>query len=312
MARAGWKRRTAWVVGGLTAVAVVWVVADGVHAAYIAWSYQAWVSEQRLTDDGVLVGCEAYTLPPADGASSRGAVLLVHGFNASPRHWDLIAPELADEGFHVRVMRLPGFAEPQSLWQERDADQWVAAVAAELAALRHEHERVGVVGHSLGGAVTIRTVIDHPAAADWAVLVAPAIAVSGARSPLLPTRAWHEIAEGLLVFSRVLVAPFPMDCRVPGRTDWPGRLPFASREVIDALFELLDRNLADAEQLTTPVTMLVAAEDRIVDTPAAAAYYQRLGAEQKRLVVLDASGHEAPLDRQWPRIVEAVKARDEG
>lgn len=291
---------------GLGGFVLLWLIGDMMHAAYIACAIDAWKDSVEQTDQGVIAGCEAFDLPPADGAEPLGAVLLVHGFNASPRHWELVAPELAESGLHVRAMRLPRFAEPFSLSSDRDPDEWVEAVAGELAALRDKHERVGVVGHSLGGAVTIRALIDDPDAADWAVLVAPAVAVSSARSPVLSTRTWHEVSQRVLLSTNVVKSPFPMDCRVEGRTDWPGRMPFSSAQIVDALFELLDRNAPDAEQFTTPVTMLVAKEDRIVDTPAATAYFERLGSSDKNLVVLDDSGHEVPLDKQRGKLVEVI------
>jgi excinuclease UvrABC nuclease subunit len=59
--------------------------------------------------------------------------------------------------------------------------------------------------------VAIAHLLEHPGTVDALVLLAPAIEVSSARSPLLATRAWHEIARRLLPFTRVVYSPFEND-----------------------------------------------------------------------------------------------------
>lgn len=285
------------------------VLVDALHAAYITSAVDAWASDAELDENGVIAGCEAYELAGAEGFDTETAILLVHGFNASPKHYDFVAPAIAEQGYHCHVMRLPGFAEPLALQQDRDSAEWTAAVATELAALRTTHARVGVVGHSLGGAVTIGTLLKDPGAADFAVLLAPAIAVSDARAPLLSTRSWHEVSQRLLLFTSVLQTPFPMDCHAEGRTDHPGRMPFSSAKIADALFGLMDDNLRRANELETPLTMIVCQGDPIVDSLAAENYFSQIAAKDKELIVLEDSGHEVPLDNEWPRVVEAIVER---
>lgn len=293
----------------LLAIVPVFLLLDALHAAYVAASIDAWAAKTDLNADGVIAGCEAYELSPEDPTATGTAILFVHGFNASPRHWDLVAPALAERGYHCRAMRLPGFAEPLTLGRDRSYREWIDAVTTELGGLRSAYERVGVVGHSLGGAVTLGALLDDSEAADFAVLVAPAIAVSDSRAPLFSTRTWHEVSQRLFVFTRILRTPFPMDVRAEGKTDHVGRMPFSSKRIADELFKLMDRNAVGAAELTTPTTMFVCAGDPIVDSPAAEAYFQAIGAADKELIVLEKSGHEAPLDQEWERVVEAIAAR---
>lgn len=293
----------------MLAVVPAFLLADALHAAYIACAIDAWKDGVELTAEGVIAGCEAYELNADESAVTGTALLLVHGFNASPRHYEFVAPALAKRGFDCRVLRLPGFAEPSALGRDRDYRVWIEAVAEELRALKKEHARVGVVGHSLGGAVTLGVLLEGPELADFAVLVAPALAVSDERAPVLSTRTWHEVSRRLLLFTRVLRSPFPMDCQDPDRPEPLGRMPFSCTRIADELFHLMDHLGPRAERLETPLTMLVSRDDRIVDTPTAEAYFGRIGTEDKRLVVLEQSGHEALLDREWERVVEAIAER---
>lgn len=299
------KRHRRW--WWLLALIPVFLLADGLHAAYVAYAIDAWKDGIEINADGIIDGCEAYDLPPAEGTDT--ALLLVHGFNASPRHYDLVAPALAELGYHCRVMRLPGFAEPFTLGQDRSYKQWTGAVLEELRSLRSDHARVGVVGHSLGGAVTIGALLEDPRAADFAVLLAPAVAVSNSRAPILSTRTWHEISQRLFLFTDVLRTPYPMDIHAEGKTDHLGRMPFSSKSIADELFKLMDRNLVRPSEITTPLTMIVCQDDPIVDTPAAEAYFERIGSASNELIVLEDSGHEVPLDQEWPRVVEAIAER---
>ncbi|TWU00732.1 Thermostable monoacylglycerol lipase [Botrimarina colliarenosi] len=301
-------RRRWWRVIGLVALAIVplHLAIDAAYSAYVARAAAGWEATTDRNADGVLEGCESYDLPAAGDAPTNTAILLVHGTNASPRHYDYIAPALAERGYHCRVVRLPGFAEPVAKYSQTTAAQWLATVRDELASLRGRFDRVGVVGHSLGGAVTIGVLLDDPDAADFAVLLAPAIKVSSARSPLLSTRAWHEISEWTFVFTHVLHSPFPLDCRDPEKTSHPGGTPFTPRAVVDQLFTLMDANAPRAADLTTPVIVVVAGDDHIVDTPAIEAYYEQIGATDKRLVELPKSGHEVTLDWEWRDVVNAI------
>lgn len=301
------SKRWKWIGLVVLAIVAVQLLLDGLHAGYVAWTASRWEATVERDANGVLAGCDAYELAPTGDASKNAAVLLVHGINASPRHYDLIAPALAERGYAVRVMRLPGFCEPLPLYAKSTSEQWVAAVSEELSTLRSTHEHVGLVGHSLGGAVSIGTLLENPDAADYAVLLAPAVAVSDARSPVLSTRSWHEFAQAVFVFTRTLSSPFAMDCHDESRHGHPGGVPFTPVAVVDSLFGLMDRNLSAAESFDTPVVMLLSNHDRVINTQAAADYFERMASTEKELIRLDNCGHEIPLDHDWPAVVEAIE-----
>ena len=305
MKELNWKR---WKRLGIIVVAAVLgqLAADAIHSAYVAGAAARWEASIERDANGVLKGCEAYDLAALSESASNGAILFVHGINASPRHYDFLAPALAEQGLACRVMRLPGFAEPLPQYARSTADDWQAAVAKELADLRAKHERVGVVAHSLGGAVTIGVLLDDPKAADFAVLLAPAVAVSDARSPLLSTRTWNTIASRLLWFTDTLYSPFGLDCHDPNRTDHPGRTPFTPIVIVKELFSLMDSNRPRAGEFQTPLLMILSENDTIIDASAAEAYFKQIVSERKSLKKLDRSSHEIPLDWEWQQVVDWI------
>lgn len=295
-----WPRRLLYTLLGIVAV---WIVGDFLYARVIDWKVAAWEATVQRTDQGVLVGCEAFSV-----GEGETALLLVHGINASPHHYAKMAPRLAEAGFHCRVMRLPGFSEPMEKYAASTSENWVASVRSNLASLRENHKRVGLFAHSLGGAVAIRTLIEEPGAADFAVLAAPAIGVSSNRSPVGTTRFWHEIGKRTLLSTRVMQSPFGIDVHDSEQADYPGRSPFTPVAVVDELFQLMDANLADAEKYRTPTLVILTDQDVVIDWQAAKALYESVPAEPKRIVMLEDSGHAIPLDYGWEQACEETVA----
>lgn len=87
-------------------------------------------------------------------------VVLVHGYTARTLEWNLVWDELQARGFRVIAFDQRGHGR-SNLGSDGIGSE---PMAADLAAvLEHFDVRDGVlVGHSMGGFVTIRAVLDHP------------------------------------------------------------------------------------------------------------------------------------------------------
>lgn len=275
----------------LIVVALVWLLGDFIHAAVINYRLRRWISTLSWGDDGVREDCRAYS-----SGQGEFALLLVHGFNNSPRIWDRMVPQLVASGFHCRVMRLPGFAERPNETRKATAEHWLAAIESELQELQAEHPRVAIVGHSLGAVAAIRHLSENPGAAESAVLIAPALAVSNRRSPLLPTRVWHEFGRWTLLFTRFVESPFTMDVHDPERRDYTYGSSFAHRGAIDELYRLTDRVREGDVPFRTPMMMILSRDDQIVSWQAAEHFLRQGSSPENLLVFAPDTGHELPID----------------
>lgn len=86
-------------------------------------------------------------------ASSRKAVLCIHGFTGSPGLYRKLGRRLTTEGFTVSAPLLPGHGtSPEALIQVTE-HHWIAAANIEYERLADKYERVDIVGLSLGGAI---------------------------------------------------------------------------------------------------------------------------------------------------------------
>jgi len=115
------------------------------------------------------------------GAPGAPPVLLLHGGNQSSHSWDLVSLHLADR-YHVHALDQRGHGDSE--WA-RDADYSPAAMARDARAFVEQQglRRPLVIGHSMGGRVTMQLLMDAPELARAAVFVdvGPETSDEGAR-----------------------------------------------------------------------------------------------------------------------------------
>lgn len=294
-----------YVLTGGLAVYLLVLAGDFVYWRVVSHRLAAWEASVQRDSEGVLVGCREYATGSGDDA-----ILLIHGINASPHEYRKMAPELSRRGYHCRVMRLPHFAEPTARYALGNARSWRDAVEGEVAALRAAgYHRVFVVAHSLGGAIAISWLLaKNTPPVDGIALLAPAVEVSNARSFLLSVETWHRIARRLLVFTNVTESPYSNDTLDERERDYPQRVRFLPRQVLDATFQLIDANRHRAGEFHVPLITFVATQDQVVDSDAARRFHQQTRGAPKQLVELPRSGHNIAVDYQWQEVTQEIDA----
>ncbi len=111
----------------------------------------------------------------AAGERNGAVVMFVHGSGPGASgysNFKLNVPTFVDAGYRVVVPDLPGFgysSKPTDI--DYTTDFFVEHLVGLLAALRVD--RCTLIGNSLGGAISIRAALDHPARIDKLVLMAP-------------------------------------------------------------------------------------------------------------------------------------------
>lgn len=114
----------------------------------------------------------AYMDVAPEGGATRGTVVLLHGKNFSGAYWERTASLLVEKGHRVVIPDQIGFgrsSKPDDLQYSFHAlAGWTDALLEAIGA-----EDVTVVGHSMGGMVGARLVLDHPDRARALVLVNP-------------------------------------------------------------------------------------------------------------------------------------------
>jgi pimeloyl-ACP methyl ester carboxylesterase len=88
------------------------------------------------------------------------AVVLVHGFNHHAEAWIRNIAPIAQAGFRVIAIDLPGFGRSGMPPMRYSLKGYSAFLERLLDAL--ELDRAHLVGNSMGGAIVLRTALDHP------------------------------------------------------------------------------------------------------------------------------------------------------
>ena len=129
-------------------------------------------AEAMVPMDGRLVEAGPYRLHVAEQGQGR-PLLLIHGLSAQLRSFaQVMVDELAKDHRVIRIDRPgSGYSPPLPSGSQHLADQ-ADAIAALIDAL--ELDRPILVGHSLGGALSLHIAERHPDKVGGLVLIAPA------------------------------------------------------------------------------------------------------------------------------------------
>jgi carboxylesterase len=235
----------------------------------------------------------------APAAGESPAALLVHGFNGEPLDMEELEEHLRQRGFTTRNLLLPGHGTrvqdlARSTWQD-----WEAAVATATAKLLERHERVVLVGHSMGGALSLHTAANEPRVAGVAALCPPLrmhpgevpfVALSRHVTPYLPT--------------------FPEDVRDPGaRTRYARRAyGWTPLPAVHSFFSALPTLRTELERVRCPSLIVCARNDHVVPMRDGKEIFERLGTRDKDLLVLEQSYHVVTKDVERRHLFERVGA----
>lgn len=238
--------------------------------------------------EGIISGAEPITLGPPQG---RDAVLLFHGFGDTPRTLEYAAALLHERGYSVHVPLLPGHGRTLRAFADSRGEQWLRSARSALASMRERHERVSIVGLSMGGALAA-VLAAGDSELPALVLVAPYL-----DAPRLVRRLarWHHAVA--------IVAPYLSGSNPRSIHDDAERarsLAYGAMtpRLLAELTALADRARAALPRVVAPTMIIQSREDTRVAPSVAERAYERLGAAEKRLVWMDGCGHIITVDRR--------------
>lgn len=227
--------------------------------------------------------------------AARCAALCLHGLTGTPYEVRPLGEALAAAGIRAVGPVLPGHdATPEALAALRHTD-WLESVRQRLRGLRAEHERVVVVGLSLGGLLALALGSEEPV---------DGLAVVGT-----PLRFRRVVRWGVPVLKYVF--PFVKkgqgsDIRDPAARLRHPSFPVMPLHSVHELMPLQRRVAAGLASIRAPILVAHGRHDATANPLDARTIYERVASPQRRLLILEDSGHVVPVDLGGPRLAEAV------
>jgi len=216
---------------------------------------------------------------------ARGALLIVHGLGEHSGRYDRLADWFNRRGYSVRAYDQRGHGQsPGRRGALRHGDDLLADLATVYTDFASGHARAPLLlGHSMGGLVALRAVLDGCITPPALVLSSPALrswesprmirlaAVLSRFAPNLPLR--NGLDAGKLSHLPQVVADYLND---PLRHSW------ITPRLADFIFRDGAACIADAARLSVPTLLLVADADELVD-PAGSREFAKAAAPSGQL-----------------------------
>ena len=237
-------------------------------------------------------------------SKNKYGVLIIHGLTANPDTVRTLEPPIKALGvpYRMPVLRGHGTDSPEALrgvtWHE-----WLSDGESALKDLLTESEKVIVIGHSLGGLVTLMLAADNVEKIDSIVLIAAAIQPA---SPLAPGKPLGFLAP---VVGKLLKKwDFPPVYADPTLAQGNPNYLWAP---MDAVLSFLDfagvvrKRLPDVK---TPTLILQSHNDSLVASVSANIIHDEISTkpEQKKIVWFEKTEHEMFLDCEREAVVEVI------
>ncbi|MEO7003229.1 MAG: alpha/beta fold hydrolase [Ktedonobacterales bacterium] len=219
--------------------------------------------------------------------SRRAFCLLLHGFNGEPLDMRELEGELCAAGFAARTLLLPGHGTTARDFAAHGWDDWLAEVRAETQRALASYERVFVIGHSLGAALTLAVAATEPDVAGIVALCPP-------------TRLNPHL--GVLVRHLQNMVPYIPSWGEDVRDRWGARryarsaYRWTALKTVHSLYEALPELRALLPSVRCPALIIAARHDHVVPARDAEETYRLIGSEQKELLILERSFHAVTKD----------------
>ncbi len=243
------------------------------------------------------------------GDRNSPTLLLIHGFTASVYVWKTVAPQLANEGFHVVAVDLIGFGFS-------DKPSWFDyKITSQARMLARFMDRLGigratVVGSSYGGAVALTLALDYTERVEKLVLVDAVINDEVKNQPILKLARIPGVGEVLTPF--LLDSKMFMKMRMQG-TLAPANHHLITKDRIESIIRPLhakdghnavlqagrnwdaNRIEEDAHLINQPTLIIWGEEDTVIPIHNGETLYNSI--LNSRFVVLKNCGHVPPEEK---------------
>lgn len=196
--------------------------------------------------------------------SNGQAVLLIHGFGASPREMLPLGEVLVEHNFTVYGVRLPGHGTSPEDLATRQAEEWLATAEQGYQSLAKMDLKISVAGLSTGALLASKLALQHPL--EKLILLSPFLQLQHVLAPF----------AGLLSF---LIPYQNKEISIAERPFYYQQRPLKGIAQINKLCRQLRGHL---NLILAPSLVLSSTGDATIAKGTAAKIHQQLGGSKKQ------------------------------
>lgn len=228
----------------------------------------------------------------SDGSSG---VLLIHGFTGLPIELFLLGKALNRAGFNVLCPRLAGHGTNEQDLMRTTKDDWFNSVLDGFFILRGACDKIFVVGHSMGGLLTLKLSTEHEIS-KIVTLAAPIFIDDGMGLKNLPPKEF--CGNACVIQPRRKLNDVP-----PAVNNVYEKTPLIS---VHELVELINDVKKLLPNVKTPILIMHGEEDHTAQPRSARFIIDNIGSERKFITTIANSGHLLPLDENRDFVFEEI------
>jgi len=232
--------------------------------------------------------------PDSDGGTffwpgnpgQKTAILLLHGFTATTVEVRPMAKFLNDQGYTVAGPLLPGHGiSPEELNHTMYTD-WISTAENTYQELLKNHERIIVIGESMGGLCTLWLAAQHPEIAG-VIVFAPALKIP-------------KLWETRLIWPFV---QYMQKSNIDLSSPWQGYnvVPLHAAAQLHKFQQKMAKQLSKINQ---PLIVFQGKLDRTIDPISSVEVLESVSSVDKDLVWLEDSSHCILLDKQMDLVTK--------
>ena len=260
----------------------------------------------QIIDDGVY-----YRHWPAE-TETRGVVLLVHGLGEHCERYTELAAYLNRNGYAICSMDLPGHGQSMGrrghIAAFSDYQDAVLTLHAKIRTL-YPDTNVYLLGHSMGGLISTRFLLDHQSLFKGAILSGAAIE-SPQPPPALQVKLVNFLARMIptmevikLDASGVSRDPDVVKAYLEDPLVHKGKM---SARLISELFSTMQECQARANEIALPILIMHGSADTLTAPAGSQLLHDQVSSSDKTLKIYDGLYHEIFNEPEAPQIYGEV------
>lgn len=232
------------------------------------------------------------SLPPVIGA------VLVHGLNGCQSDMTEIESMLQAHGIITRNMLLPGHGQHVRNLMVLGWPEWTEAVLAEVRDLKQQCDAVFLIGHSLGGALSLHAAV-HEEVAGIVAMCAP-----------LHMYPWLKPVLRVAKYVTPLLPTIREDVRDPVARRSLKREIYRWTPVgpVESLLEYLPKLRAELPRITAPALIMISVHDHVVPARDGREIYRLIGSREKHIIAFHRSYHIIMKDHDKEEVFSKIEA----